>query len=230
MLKTSYFARNGKVTGAVSIALKSPFWFKGQRYPDLAPTQEMLAIEDWDEYTRRYNDEILSRLDPKKVLDDLKVAITDHDIIILCWEKDRSACHRGLVAQWFERTMGFEVPEAEIPGKTVTGRTSIQNPLKTAPILSEPEIMDMVGKSGGRINPYPVTSLGYDKNYRILDICWDIPDSASKTDFTKMDKIKKTVAQTLEKNGWEVDTENIHGFFFSDGIQYSLQAKKLKGR
>jgi hypothetical protein len=45
-----------------------------------------------------------------------------------------------------------------------------------------------------------------------------------------MDTLKKTLAKTLEKNGWDVDTDNIHGFFFNDGIQYSLQEKKLKER
>lgn len=227
MLKTSYFARNAKALGAVSIALKSPFWFKGQKYPDLAPTQDMLEIKDWNEYTRRYNDEILSRLDPQKVLDDLKITTADHDIILLCWEKDRNTCHRGLVAQWVKRTLGLEVPEVEIPEKAVTSRTTNQKTLKAIPILSEPEIMDLIGQSGGRINPYPITSLGYDENYKILDIYWDIPEGASKSEFIKMDNLKKTIALSLKKNGWDVDIGDIHGFFFNDGIQYSLQAKKL---
>ena len=227
MLKTSYFARSGKSPGAVSIALRSK-WFTVPKYPDLAPTQEMLEIEDWDEYTHRYNDEILSRLDPQKVLNDLKVATTQHDIILLCWEKDRSTCHRGLVAQWFKKTLDLEVPEVEIPEKTDKRRTSVRKPSKNTPIVSEPEILNLINQSGGRINPYPVTSPGYDKNYTILDICWDIPDGASKKELTQIDNLKKTIAQTLKQNGWDVDTDNIHGFFFSVGTQYSLQAKKLK--
>ena len=147
MLKTSYFARSGKSPGAVSIALRSK-WFTVPKYPDLAPTQEMLEIEDWHEYSHRYNDEILSRLDPQKVLNDLKVATTEHDIILLCWEKDRSTCHRGLVAQWFKKTLDLDVPEVEIPEKPVKSRTSVKEHSKT-PTLSEPEILNLINQSGG---------------------------------------------------------------------------------
>jgi hypothetical protein len=31
--------------------------------------------------------------------------------VLLCWEKPRDACHRRLVAEWFEHRLGIEVPE-----------------------------------------------------------------------------------------------------------------------
>jgi len=111
MLKTSYFAKSAKEPGAVSIARFPPRWYTGARYLPLAPAPDMLSIPDWDEYRRRYREEILSALDPDEVLRDLSADGAGHDIILLCFEKDRSHCHRGLVAAWFQKTKGIVVPE-----------------------------------------------------------------------------------------------------------------------
>jgi hypothetical protein len=111
MLLTSYFARSAKHRGAISIARFPPKWYTGARYLPLAPEPEMLRIGDWDEYKRRYRDEILSVLDPDQVLWELNVDEAGHDIVLLCFEKDRSCCHRGLVAEWFLEKKGIRVPE-----------------------------------------------------------------------------------------------------------------------
>jgi hypothetical protein len=111
MLKTSYFARSAKEPGAVSIARFPPKWYTCSRYLLLAPAPDMLKIGDWDEYRRRYREEILSVLEPDEVLRDLNVDGAGHDIVLLCFEKDRSHCHRGLVAAWFQETKGIVVPE-----------------------------------------------------------------------------------------------------------------------
>ena len=111
MLQTSYFARSAREPGAFSIARFPPKWFTGPRYLKLAPQPEMLKIGDWEEYRRRYRDEILSGLDPDEVLRDLNVEEAGHDVVLLCFEKDRTHCHRGLVAEWFSETKGIRVPE-----------------------------------------------------------------------------------------------------------------------
>ena len=111
MLRTSYFAKSAKHPGAVSIARFPPTWYTGARYFKLAPEPEMLKIGDWDEYKRRYKGEILSILDPDEVIRDLCVDGAGHDIVLLCFEKDRSHCHRGLVAEWFLETKRIRVPE-----------------------------------------------------------------------------------------------------------------------
>jgi hypothetical protein len=111
MLKTSYFAKSAKEPGAVSIARFPPKWYTGTRYLPLAPAPEMLKINDWDEYRRRYQKEILDVLDPDKVLQDLGVETAGHDIVLLCFEKDRAHCHRGLVAAWFFEKNRILVPE-----------------------------------------------------------------------------------------------------------------------
>ena len=111
MLLTSYFAKSAKHPGAVSIARFPPKWYTGARYLPLAPEPEMLRIGDWDEYKKRYRDEILSVLDPDQVLRDLEKLGEGRDIVLLCFEKDRTHCHRGLVAEWFLEKKGIRIPE-----------------------------------------------------------------------------------------------------------------------
>jgi len=63
------------------------------------------------EYRAAYQ-EILDRLDPRKVYQEL-----GEDAILLCWEKPGEFCHRRLVAEWLERELGVEVPEYAEPEK-----------------------------------------------------------------------------------------------------------------
>jgi hypothetical protein len=111
MMYTSYFARSAKTPGAVSIARFPPEWYTGACYFPFASAPEMLKIRDWDEYRCRYREEILSVLDPDTVLRDLEDLVAGHEVILLCFEKDRTHCHRGLVAEWFLETKGIRVPE-----------------------------------------------------------------------------------------------------------------------
>jgi len=88
----------------VSIALKTPEWFQGRRYPALAPRLDMLPLEEAD-YRREYQI-ILDRLDPRQVYEDL-----GPEAILLCWEPPGVFCHRRLVAAWLEERLEVEVPE-----------------------------------------------------------------------------------------------------------------------
>lgn len=112
MLKTGYFARHGRAYGAVSIARFPPKWFAGPRYYTIAPPPELLQMPDWDEYRTRFRKEVLARLDPDTVIHDLESLAGGTEIIMLCFEKDRSRCHRGLVAEWLREKKGITVPEA----------------------------------------------------------------------------------------------------------------------
>jgi uncharacterized protein (DUF488 family) len=64
--------------------------------------------EDGDEeyYIEQYS-LILSKLDPKKVYEDLK------DTVLLCYEKSGVFCHRRVVAAWIEDSLGVSVEEVE---------------------------------------------------------------------------------------------------------------------
>ena len=107
-MKTSYFARF-KGTNGVSITLGIPIWFKGAHYPQLAPKADFLfkykKDGDEKEYTNQYYAQVLDKLDPQEVYNDLK------DKVLLCYEKSGKFCHRRLVADWIEEKLGIVVPE-----------------------------------------------------------------------------------------------------------------------
>lgn len=109
-MKTSYFTKYRKDDG-VSIALKSPIGFDGPTYPDLFPKKSFLFKykEDGNEesYTKAYHEQVLSRLDPQRVYEDLK------DYTLLCWEGAGKFCHRRIVAEWLENELGVDIPEYE---------------------------------------------------------------------------------------------------------------------
>lgn len=111
-MNTSYFAKSSKHPNAVSIAGKAPFGFKGRIYKELAPKYSFFAQYkiDGDEqaYTKAYNDEVLSKLDPNKVLEEL-----GKDSVILCWEGKDKFCHRHLVASWLIEHLNIEITELD---------------------------------------------------------------------------------------------------------------------
>ena len=88
----------------VSIARGSPRGFTGRKELRLAPTWAMLKMTK-PEYDARFAD-ILVQLDPAELYQTL-----GENAVLLCWEKPGDACHRRLVAEWFEQCLGIEVPE-----------------------------------------------------------------------------------------------------------------------
>jgi hypothetical protein len=112
-VKTSNFGNKtiADNPNAVSIARWPPRWWAGRRrYILLAPSIDLLnrfrAGLSWPAYVKEYQRDVLGKLDPAKVLDDL-----GEDVILLCWEKPGEDCHRRLVAEWFEKHLSVKVPE-----------------------------------------------------------------------------------------------------------------------
>lgn len=111
-MKTSYFANKAAVrdSNAVSIARGTPRWCGSvRRYIALAPSADLLkrskAGLPWLDYVEEYKRVVLANLDPGKVYADLS------DAILLCWERPGEDCHRRLVAEWIESSLGVKVPE-----------------------------------------------------------------------------------------------------------------------
>lgn len=105
MIYTSYFARLKDIPEKyvpVSIALKTPEFYKGLTYKKLAPTKEILyqykQDSDFDKYTEEFNSQILENRDVMEVLRDLLALTGSYDIVLLCYEK--GTCHRHLVSKW----------------------------------------------------------------------------------------------------------------------------------
>lgn len=108
-MKTSCF-RKYKGDKGVSIALYAPDFYKGPEYMLLAPPRDLLfkikqgKIDNYD-YEEIYRKDVLSKLDPLQVFNDLKGKV------LLCWENPGEFCHRRLVAEWLQDNLGIDVPE-----------------------------------------------------------------------------------------------------------------------
>lgn len=120
MIYTSYFANftryvmNGTLQPSVgvSIAQYMPAKINLPNDNRLAPSYSLLydykegKINE-DEYTHRYYDEVLSKLDPKIIGNKFE------NKVLLCYEGLGKFCHRHIVADWL-RDAGFVVEELEI--------------------------------------------------------------------------------------------------------------------
>ena len=108
-MQTSYYAKY-KGENAVSIAGKCPTWYKGREYKKLAPSYWFFKKykEDGDKqfYTEQYQKEILDKLDPQQVYEEL-----GKDAVLLCWEKSSDFCHRHIVSSWLMKELGIEIKE-----------------------------------------------------------------------------------------------------------------------
>lgn len=84
-----------------------------RRYTALNPGPWFSSVSV-EEYIRRYNDEVLHKLDPQRVVDDLTALSAGGTPTLLCFEKPAPGpdwCHRGLVSLWLLQTLGLQVFE-----------------------------------------------------------------------------------------------------------------------
>lgn len=120
MIYTSYFAKSSKLpkdTLPISIACKSPLGWRGISLLALAPTPTILknykTNQDIGQYKKQYNREILSKLKPDAVVQQLD-AIARYtgksSVCLFCWEGADKFCHRHLVAEWLQEA-GYTVVE-----------------------------------------------------------------------------------------------------------------------
>lgn len=91
----------------IAISRGVPTGFAGRRVMVLAPTWAMLKMSDED-YDKCYEN-ILAHINRDALVEDLAKG-GDHDVALLCWEKDINDCHRKRVGEWL-REGGYEVEE-----------------------------------------------------------------------------------------------------------------------
>lgn len=130
-MKTSYYGRinskpysNYKKYG-VQISQSARYW-SGPKYEPLFPTWEMVRCEDKDRYEEMYRDQILSKLNPIDVYNDL-----GENAILLCHESiariesGETFCHRHMVARWLEEELlaqyGINVKIEELRENNIKG-------------------------------------------------------------------------------------------------------------
>ncbi|MBR1413484.1 MAG: hypothetical protein IJ574_02290 [Bacilli bacterium] len=93
--------------------------YKGNCYPKLAPKLSFWKV--WHEnigkiseeennkyYINEYYKQVLAKLDPKDVYEELE------NSILLCYEDNTKFCHRHIVAAWFELLLEKKVPEIKV--------------------------------------------------------------------------------------------------------------------
>ena len=109
-MNTSYYSLSADHQNAVSIAGKAPEWFRGRKYRKLAPKlwffKKYKEDGDTEFYTKQYYTEVLNKLDPQQVYDEL-----GENSILLCWEAPDKFCHRHIVAEWLSKNLHIEVSE-----------------------------------------------------------------------------------------------------------------------
>lgn len=109
MIQTSYFAMAGRDENAVAISQGVPWWYKGKRMLELAPSRAMLNDVKRTGDSARFDEAmaaLLDKLDAEKI-----VKALGDNAILLCWEGYNVRCHRRMVAEWLEAKLGIAVPE-----------------------------------------------------------------------------------------------------------------------
>mgnify|MGYP003293036755 CR=1 FL=1 len=122
MIYTSYFANLKSLPPniiPISICGKAPDWYTGFQYKKLAPKYDFFMKwkenHDNEYYIQCFNEQVLSVLDAKLVIDDLKrISGIENNgksgIAMVCYERPEDFCHRHLVAKWLNEN-GYEVKE-----------------------------------------------------------------------------------------------------------------------
>ncbi len=101
--------------------------YHGRCYPKLAPKLSFwktwhnnigkISVEENNRYyVQEYWNQVLSKLDPEQVYNELDGSI------LLCYELNTEFCHRHIVAAWFEILLGINVPEKKANVMTVIGK------------------------------------------------------------------------------------------------------------
>ena len=115
MIYTSYFAKLKELEKhniiPISICGKTPDWYKGLQYKDLAPKygffMEWKKNHDNNYYIQCFNEQVLKNLNVENVIFQLYSLARAKDIALICYEKPSDFCHRHLVAEWLNQN-GFK--------------------------------------------------------------------------------------------------------------------------
>lgn len=116
---TSYFG-NLKRLGAdkimpIGVALYTPKWYSGSEMKVLAPRGYMLAkgISE-QQYTEMYTRQVLAGLNPRHIVTMIEQMSGGRDCALLCYEKPGDFCHRRLIADWLQKSLGITVDEYKV--------------------------------------------------------------------------------------------------------------------
>ena len=124
-LYTGYFAQTKKYILAgytpVSVAGKTPDFFKGDRWLDFAPRKELfLRWKNGELSDIEYGREYLRYLDtiPSEDIEEVRDLTKGAKIVMCCYEKPEDFCHRKYLALFLTKKHGFKV--SEIKGEEIS--------------------------------------------------------------------------------------------------------------
>ena len=107
MIYTSYFANLKKLPKdiiPIAISASVPNSINILQYKKLAPTYNILSNyknnNNIELYTKEYSEQILNKLNPLDVINELYSLSNGKDVALICYEKYDKFCHRQLVAEW----------------------------------------------------------------------------------------------------------------------------------
>lgn len=105
------YAGPGRISIARWAPRGTPSGFRACRA--LAPGDFFNKV-DWTTYQKLYAQQ-LAALDPAQVWFDLHQLVGGSEPVLMCWERlgNGANCHRRLVAEWFEKSLGRNVPEMD---------------------------------------------------------------------------------------------------------------------
>ena len=119
MIYTTYFAKLKKLPETI-VPIAICKWIpEGLRlgcyhYLELAPRPDFLLeykrTGDTEKFTKCYNEQVLAKLDPHRLVEALIDWVGGKDIAFVCYEKPADFCHRHLVADWL-RNAGYDCEE-----------------------------------------------------------------------------------------------------------------------
>lgn len=114
---TSYYANEKHLPKdiiRISISLYQPrgvlFYRLSQFCPNSSILSEYKSNPNEQIYTKRFNSEILGKLNKNEVIELINNISNGRDLVLLCYEKSGSFCHRSLVAKYL-RDIGFDCEE-----------------------------------------------------------------------------------------------------------------------
>ncbi len=127
-MKTSYYSRAAYLDRSkyylVAISVTHPDWIEvDDTIHVLMPGSKWLwdlkkGRISFEKYSELYLDQCNTYLETiKERIEAVKRIAGDREVVLLCWEKDRTKCHRQLFANWWESITGEKVEELNVKSK-----------------------------------------------------------------------------------------------------------------
>jgi uncharacterized protein YeaO (DUF488 family) len=119
-IKTGYFAQGKKYEAqgymVVGITRFPPKWFNGLNLIALSPSVGALnAYKDgsitWDEFVRIYEGYLNDSKETIKTVLDTLNKLETNNIVLCCFEKDSTICHRSILAKFLNTNFGYNIEE-----------------------------------------------------------------------------------------------------------------------